>query len=155
MAHSVSVWESDPKTFKYNPVGYMQISPEIMHEDVASIYKQQKAIGYDSNFIEGEKDCMKYMKGLFEDWQAKGITSVLHEKKGGYAFNKDSIKGIEGKAKANGVNVYKGVTVTGFKKGSNSNAVNGVVTNKGTINLGSINKIYNIACELKEQIYIY
>ena len=138
MAHSVEVWESDPKTFKYNPVGYMQISPEVMHEDVASIYKQQKAIGYDSTFIEGEKDCMKYMKGLFDDWQAKGITSVLHEKKGGYAFNKDSIKGIEGKAKANGVNVYKGVTVTGFKKGSNSNAVTGVVTNKGTINCDQV-----------------
>ena len=29
MAHSVSVWESDPKAFKYNPVGYMQISPEV------------------------------------------------------------------------------------------------------------------------------
>ena len=81
MAHSVSVWESDPKAFKYNPVGYMQISPEVMHKDVASIYEQQKAIGYDSTFIEGEKDCMKYMKGMFDDWQAQGITSVLHEKK--------------------------------------------------------------------------
>ncbi|MDC0578033.1 FAD-binding oxidoreductase, partial [Candidatus Pelagibacter ubique] len=62
MAHSVSVWESDPKAFKYNSVGYLQISPEVMHEDVASIAKQQKAIGYDSEFIEGEADCMKYMK---------------------------------------------------------------------------------------------
>ena len=52
-----------------------------MHEDVASIYNQQKAIGNDSEFIEGEKDCDKYMKGIFDDWQAKGITSVLHEKK--------------------------------------------------------------------------
>ena len=43
MAHSVEVWESDPKAFKYNPVGYLQISPEVMHEDVASIYQQQKA----------------------------------------------------------------------------------------------------------------
>ena len=133
MAHSVSVWESDPKAFKYNAVGYMQISPEIMHKDVASIYEQQKAIGYDSVFIEGEKDCSKYMKGIFDDWQAKGITSVLHEKKGGYAFNKDSIKALESKANSNGVNVHKGVKVTGFKRGSNSNAVTGVVTDKGTI----------------------
>ena len=81
MAHSVSVWESDPKAFKYNPVGYLQISPEVMHEDVASIYEQQKAIGYESVFIEGEKDCSNYMKGIFDDWQAQGITSVLHEKK--------------------------------------------------------------------------
>ncbi len=138
MAHSVSVWESDPKSFKYNPVGYMQISPEVMHEDVASIYEQQKAIGYESVFIEGEKDCMKYMKGMFDDWQAKGITSVLHEKKGGYAFNKDSIKALESKANSNGVNVHKGVKVTGFKRGSNSNAITGVVTDKGTVDCDQV-----------------
>ena len=44
MAHSVAVWESDPEAFHYHPVGYMQISPESMEEDVASIYEQQKQI---------------------------------------------------------------------------------------------------------------
>ena len=92
MAHSVSVWESDPEAFSYHPVGYMQISPEVMHEQVASIARQQKEIGYESVFIEGEKESAAYMKGLFEDWQARGITSVLHEKKGGYANNKASIR---------------------------------------------------------------
>src|SRR6267142_6842381 len=77
MAHSVSVWESDPKAFSYHPVGYMQISPEVMHEDVASIARSQKDIGYPSEFIEGEVDCGQYMKRLFGDWRAKGITSVL------------------------------------------------------------------------------
>ena len=138
MAHSVSVWESDPEAFKYNAVGYMQISPEIMHKDVSSIYEQQKAIGYESEFIEGEKDCMKYMQGIFSDWQAKGITSVLHEKKGGYAFNKDSIKALEKKANSNGVNVHKGIKVTGFKRGSNSNAITGVITDKGTIDCDQV-----------------
>ena len=133
MAHSVSVWESDPKEFKYNPVGYLQISPEVMHKDVASIYEQQKAIGYDSELIEGEADCMKYMKTIYDDWQAKEITSVLHEKKGGYAFNKDSIKGIAKKAEANGSKIITGVKVTGFKRGSNSKAITGVETDKGTI----------------------
>ena len=133
MAHSVSIWESDPDAFKYNAVGYLQISPEVMHEDVASIYEQQKAIGYDSEFIEGEKDCTNYMKGMFDDWQAKGITSILHEKKGGYAFNVDSIKALEKKSTSNGVNVFKEVKVTGFKRGSNSKAVTGVETDKGTI----------------------
>src|SRR5450432_3622431 len=52
MAHSVSVWESDPKAFSYNPVGYMQISPEKMHSDVAQIAREQKEIGYESVFIE-------------------------------------------------------------------------------------------------------
>ncbi|MDC6465478.1 FAD-binding oxidoreductase, partial [Pelagibacteraceae bacterium] len=133
MAHSVDVWESDPKSFKYNSVGYMQISPEVMHEDVSSIYEQQKIIGYDSEFIEGEKDCTKYMKTMFDDWQAKEITSVLHEKRGGYAFNKDSIKAIAQKAEANGSKIITGVKVTGFKKGSNSKAVTAVSTDKGTI----------------------
>ena len=61
MAQSVEVWESDPKAYSYHPVGYMQISPEGMHEDVASIYQQQQEIGYPSTFIEASEDCMTYM----------------------------------------------------------------------------------------------
>ncbi|MEO8565027.1 MAG: FAD-dependent oxidoreductase, partial [Betaproteobacteria bacterium] len=53
MAHSVSVWESDAASYSYHPVGYMQISPEVMHAQVGTIYEQQKAIGYESTFIEG------------------------------------------------------------------------------------------------------
>ena len=55
MAHSVKVWESDPKTFHYHPIGYMQISPESMRKDVASIYEQQKAIGYESTLLKVKK----------------------------------------------------------------------------------------------------
>src|SRR5262245_54448441 len=91
MAHSVRLGESDPEAFSYHPVGYMQISPEVMHADVASIAQSQKEIGYPSAFIEGEADCTAYMKSLFSDWQAKGITSILHEKKGGYANNQASM----------------------------------------------------------------
>ena len=84
MAHSVEVWESDPEAYSYHPVGYMQISPELMRDDVGTIYEQQKSIDYPSTFVEGASDSMAYMRDLFDDWQAKGITSVLHEKKGGY-----------------------------------------------------------------------
>jgi glycine/D-amino acid oxidase-like deaminating enzyme len=133
MAHSVSVWESDPKAFSYHPVGYMQISPEVMHQQVGTIYEQQKTIGYSSTFVEGEKDSMTYMKGLFDDWQAKGITSVLHEKKGGYANNTASIYGLASKAEAEGVRIMTGVTVNGFEFGSNSQAVTALLTNKGRI----------------------
>ena len=111
----------------------MQISHEAMREDVTSIYEQQKAIGYDSEFIEGGKDCMAYMKGLLSDWRAEGITSVLHEKKGGYANNTASVYGLAGKAEAHGVRIMTGVEVTGFERGSNSDAVTGVVTDRGTI----------------------
>jgi glycine/D-amino acid oxidase-like deaminating enzyme len=133
MAHSVSVWESDPKAYSYHPVGYMQISPEVMHEQVGTIYEQQKNIGYASTFIEGEKESAAYMKGLFDDWQAKGITSVLHEKKGGYANNTASIYGLAAKAEAEGVRIMTGVAVTGFEFGGNSHAVTAILTNKGRI----------------------
>ena len=132
MAHSVSVWESDPEAFSYHPVGYMQISPEVMHEDVASIYQQQKEIGYPSVFIEGKKDCMTYMQGIFSDWQAEGITSVLHEKKGGYANNTRSIYGLAKKAENEDVRIATGVKVTGFEKDA-SGAVKAVLTDKGKI----------------------
>jgi hypothetical protein len=100
MAQCVEVWESDPEAFSYHPVGYMQISPESMRADVAQIYEQQQAIGYESHFVEGEAESLGYMKGLFDDWQAKGITSVLHEKKGGYANNTASMYGLAKKAEA-------------------------------------------------------
>jgi len=62
MAHSVDVWESDPEGLSYHPVGYMQISCESMRTDVASIFEQQKAIGYESVFIEGAEASHSYMK---------------------------------------------------------------------------------------------
>ncbi len=132
MAQCVSVWESDPEAFSYHPVGYMQISPEVMHAQVATIAQQQKEIGYESVFIEGEKESAAYMKGLFSDWQAKGITSVLHEKKGGYANNMASLRGLTGKAKQEDVRIETGVKVTGFRKDA-SGAVRAVITNKGSI----------------------
>src|SRR5919112_5448618 len=133
MAHSVSVWESDPEAFHYHGVGYMQISPEVMHEGVASIYGQQQAIGYESVFIEGAQDCTRYMRGLFDDWQARGITSVLHEKRGGYANNVASLRGLAAKAADAGVRILEGVRVTGFEFGHNSQAVAAVLTDKGRV----------------------
>jgi glycine/D-amino acid oxidase-like deaminating enzyme len=133
MAHSVRIWESDPKTFSYHPVGYMQISCEAMRSDVAQIALEQQAIGYESVFIDGAQDSNAYMRGLFDDWQAQGITSVLHEKKGGYANNTASIYGLAGKAEELGVRVATGVEVTGFERESASQAVRTVHTNRGPI----------------------
>jgi len=133
MAHSVEVWESDPETFHYHPVGYMQISPKSMEEDVASIYEQQKEIGYESTFVHGEKESFDYMKNIFSDWQAKGITSVLHEKKGGYANNTSSIYGLARKAEDEGVKILTGTSVKGFKSANGSSAITAVETDKGII----------------------
>lgn len=133
MAECVAEWEQDAKGYSYHPVGYMQISPEVMHDNVGQIAREQREIGYTSSFIEGEADCMRYMKTIFSDWQAKGITSVLHEKKGGYANNRASIYRLADKADAAGVRILTGVEVTGFKSGSNSGAITAVETDRGPI----------------------
>jgi len=132
MAHSVKIWESDPDTYSYHPVGYMQISCESMHEDVASIYQQQQAIGYDSTFVEGTEDCTRYMKSLFSDWRAEGITSVLHEKPGGYANNSRAMVGLAGKVEALGVRILTGICVTGFIS-DNTRAITAIETDRGAI----------------------
>jgi glycine/D-amino acid oxidase-like deaminating enzyme len=131
MAHNVSVWESDPEAFSYHPVGFLQTAPEAMHADVAQIYTEQRAIGYDSVLIEGEQNCRAYMLDMFPDWQAPGATTVLHEKQGGYANNKRSLEGLERKARSKGVRIETGVTVTGLRM--SGGAVTGVETDRGTI----------------------
>src|SRR3546814_20549772 len=73
------------------------------------------------------------MKGLVDDWRAKGITSVVHEKKGGYANNVASMKGLAAKATAANVRICEGVRVTGFEFAHGSRAVTAVVTDKGRV----------------------
>jgi len=131
MAHSVGIWESDPHAFAYHPVGYLQISHAGMHDHIAQIHTEQQDIGYPSTFIEGERSSRTYLRGLFDDWQARGITSVLHEKRGGYANNMASLRGIAAKARAEGVRVVTGVTVTGMQTGGG--AVTAVDTDRGVI----------------------
>ena len=134
MQHCVSIWERHAKELSYHSVGYMQISPESMHEQVGSIYEQEKAIGYPSVFIEGAKDCDRYMKDMFSDWQAKNITSVLHEQKGGYANNMRSMEGLAALAREEGVRIEVGIKVSGFSRANGaSSAVTAVITDKGKI----------------------
>jgi glycine/D-amino acid oxidase-like deaminating enzyme len=131
MAHNVSVWESDPDAFSYHPVGFLQAAPEAMHAGVVQVYTQQQAIGYDSVLVEGEEACQAYMLGLFPDWQAPGITTVLHEKQGGYANNRRSLEGLAAKARALGVRIQPGTRVTGLRL--SGGAVAAVETDQGTI----------------------
>ena len=133
MAHSVEIWESNPKGLSYHPVGYMQISCEAMRKDVTSIFEQQQEIGYESSFIEGSNAATKYMRGLFDDWQAGNITSILHEKRGGYSNNTKSMYGLASIVEALGVRIITGIEVNGFEYSSSSNEVVSVETNLGSI----------------------
>src|SRR5690348_12875159 len=121
MAHNVAVWESDPDAFSFHPVGFLQTAPEAMHADVVQIYAEQQAIGYRSVLIEGERDCFAYMQDMFPDWQARGATTVLHEK----------LDGLSAKARALGVRIETGTRVTGLRL--SGGAVTAVETDHGTI----------------------
>ena len=112
MAHSVEVWDANAEAFEYHPVGYLQISYDEMRDDVLTIHEQQKAIGYESEFIDGEAETHAYMKGIFDDWRATGVSSVLHEKKGGYAHNMATVNGLLAKVHAEGVTVVSETLVT-------------------------------------------
>ena len=138
MAHSVNIWESDPRGLNYHPVGYMQISSESMRSDVGEIFEQQKKIGYSSVLVEGEKASTNYMQTLFSDWQAKGITSVLHEKKGGYSNQTKAMYYLASKVKKLGVRIISGVKVEGFVTESGSECIKSVETDKGSINCDHI-----------------
>ncbi len=133
MAHSVDVWESDPKGLSYHPVGYLQISSDSMRNDVGQIYAEQQAIGYESVFVEGADASRDYMKNIFADWQAQGITSVLHEKRGGYSNQTKTLYALAGKVERLGVRIITGIEVTGFETESASNAITAVETQKGVI----------------------
>jgi len=115
MAHSVGIWESDPEKFSYHPVGYLQIAPEVMRPGVEQIYTEQQAIGYDSELVLGSGACKAYLLDMFADWQAPGTEVVLHEKRGGYANNVASMRGLAAKAEAEGVSIRTGVRVTGVR----------------------------------------
>ena len=105
---------------------------ESMREQVRGIAQEQKEIGYESVFTEGESATRDYMKKIFPDWRTTGVTSVLHEKRGGYANNQASLEGLAKKALANGAEIYSDVTVNSFAFDS-AGAVTAVNTDKGDI----------------------
>ena len=74
------------------------------------------------------------MKAMFDDWQAKNITSVLHEKKGGYAHNQLSLEGLAKKAGELGVTVLTDTEVFGFQyQNGASSAIQAIETSLGKI----------------------
>ncbi len=131
MRVSVEVWESDSEAFAYNSVGYLVCASEDQAGDLETVYARQQSTDYNSSLIRGEVAVDRYMKALFPDWKAKGLTTILHEHRGGFAFNKDSMHGIARKAEAEGVRICSGIEVTGFRQ-SNGH-VTAVETNEGDI----------------------
>lgn len=137
MNASVEIWESDPKAFHYNNCGYIAVVPQSQDSDVAAIYERQLAEGYNSTLVQGEQKVFDYMRTLFPDWRARGLTSLLHEHRSGFAFNSAAMFGIANKAEAEGVTIRTGVKVTGFEFGPGGD-VGAVVTNQGRIKVDHV-----------------
>jgi glycine/D-amino acid oxidase-like deaminating enzyme len=135
MQACVEVWESDPEAYAYNPVGYIALGAEVQEADLTATYERQERIGYDSELIVGADAVDAHMKDLFPDWRAQGVTVCLHEKQGGFAFNLDSVEGLHGKCRSEGVEVLSGVEVTGFAEAGDG-TITAVETSEGPIQVG-------------------
>jgi glycine/D-amino acid oxidase-like deaminating enzyme len=135
MQACVEVWESDPVSYAYNPVGYIALGASVQEADLTATYERQERIGYRSELIVGGAEVDAHMKELFPDWRAKGVTICLHEYQGGFAFNQDSVDGLHDKARGEGVSVLSGVEVTGFEEAGDGR-VTAVETDHGRIEVG-------------------
>jgi glycine/D-amino acid oxidase-like deaminating enzyme len=70
---------------------------------------------------------------MFPDWQAQGITSVLHEKNSGYGANIGANLGFKKLAESAGAKILEGVEVTNLISSNGSGAVTAVETNQGKV----------------------
>jgi glycine/D-amino acid oxidase-like deaminating enzyme len=132
MAACVEIWESDPQAFHYHGSGYIALGPAAQEPDLVEVHERHRRIGYDSELIQGEAAVAEHMRALYPDWRAEGLTVCLHERRGGFAFNRESMLGLAGKARAAGAEIATGVEVTGFER-DDAGAVTLVHTNAGDI----------------------
>lgn len=136
MRVSVEVWESDPEAFSYMPVGYLAAVPEVQAADIETIFDRHTRTGYRATLVRSEAKTYRYMRDLFPDWKARGLTAILHEHQGGFAFNTESMIGLARKAEAEGVRILPGTEVTGFEVPDGS--VHAVRTNRGTLQVDQV-----------------
>src|SRR3712207_1912552 len=96
MAACVEVWESDPEAFHYHGSGYIALGPPAQQGDLTEVFERQERIGYPSELHLGAEAVERHMRSLYADWRAPGLTVCLHEKAGGFAFNKEAMLGLAG-----------------------------------------------------------
>ena len=137
MAACVEIWESDPKALSYHGSGYIALGPPAQEEELSEVFERQERIGYPSELYTGEDGVADHMRGLFGDWRANGLTVCLHERAGGFAFNRESMLGLADKARAAGASIVEGVEVTGFSL-DGSGAVERVETTAGDVHADQI-----------------
>jgi glycine/D-amino acid oxidase-like deaminating enzyme len=131
MRVSVEVWEENAAALHYHSVGYLAVVGPVQAADLEVIYERQQKSGYVSDLILGEQKVQQYMRRMFPDWKAQGLSACLHEKQGGFAYNTPSVMGLVSLAEAEGVQVLSSTEVQGF--GFEGGCVNHVETQRGSI----------------------
>jgi glycine/D-amino acid oxidase-like deaminating enzyme len=137
MAACVEIWESDPEAFHYHGSGYLALGPSLQERDLVEVFERQQRLVYPSELYVGEQEVAAHMRGLYHDWRAPGLSVCLHERAGGFAFNREAMLGIADKARAAGATILEGVAVTGFDL-DESGAVKRVQTSEGPIDVGQV-----------------
>ena len=132
MAACVEIWESEPETLHYHGSGYIALGPAGQERDLVAVAERQERIGYSSELVVGRRAVFDHMRTLYPDWRARGLEVCLHEHRGGFAFNKESMQGLAGLARNAGARIAEGVAVTGFQL-DGSGAVRAVSTTAGEI----------------------
>jgi glycine/D-amino acid oxidase-like deaminating enzyme len=137
MAACVEIWESDPETFAYHGSGYIALGDGAQEGDLTTVHERQQRIGYPSELILGEAEVAAHIRSLFGDWRAPGLSVCLHERAGGFAYNRDSMLGLASKARVAGAEIAEGVEVTGFEM-DGSGVVARVRTSAGPIEVEQV-----------------
>lgn len=137
MMHCMDIWESDPDLLAYNSVGYLTTSFEPMREGLEAVWQRHQALGYPSTLITGARDVERYMRAIFWDWQAEGLTVALHEHRGGHAWSRQAIHGLAIKAEREDVRLVVGPKVTGFQCSSGGD-VTVVEADLGDVRVGHV-----------------
>jgi glycine/D-amino acid oxidase-like deaminating enzyme len=115
---SVEVFELDPGLFGFRQAGYVAVVPEAQAEELERIAAQHREVGYDSMLVLGADAVRRHMQAIFPDWQARGSTALLHERRSGWADPRATLAALEGMARAAGVEIREGVEVTGLAGGA-------------------------------------
>ena len=114
----------------------MALGPAAQESDLAATYERQEAIGYRSTFVTGEAEVDAYMKQLFPDWRAKGVTALPARAPGRLRLQ-PGLRARPGRASAEeeGVEILTGVEVRAFELAGDG-TVSAVETSRGRIEVG-------------------
>jgi methylglutamate dehydrogenase subunit A len=132
MAACVEVWESEAERLHYHGSGYIALGYASQEADLAAVHERHDRLGYASSLITGAAAVREHMRALYPDWRAGDLEVCLHEHRGGYAFNRESMLGLADLAREAGAAIHEGVEVTGFER-DGAGAVTAVRTSAGDI----------------------